>query len=75
MLLKKAFKAGAWAEINPETGQISDRAKAKSFLPGWLMHLPDGVGKVGRKSLIEHGLDTIYNLKNATKIEVQRALG
>lgn len=74
ILLKKAFKVGAWAEINAD-GQISDRAKEKGFLPGWLMHLPEGVGKVGRRSLIEHGLDTIHKLKNASKIQVQQALG
>ena len=74
VLLKKAFKVGAWAEITA-CGQISDRAKAKGFLPGWLMHLPDGVGKVGRRGLIEQGLDTIHKLKNATKIQVQQALG
>ena len=74
MLLKKAFKVGAWAEIGAD-GQISERAKAKGFLPGWLMHLPEGVGKVGRRSLIERGLNTIHRLKNATKIQVQQALG
>lgn len=56
-------------------GQITERAKAKGFLPGWLMHLPDGVGKVGRSSLVEHGLDTIHKLKNANKMQVQQALG
>jgi len=74
VLLKKAFKVGAWAEID-RSGQISARARAKGFLPGWLMHLPDGVGKVGRRGLIEQGLDTIHKLKNATKIQVQHALG
>ena len=34
-----------------------------------------GVGKVGRSSLVEHGLDTIHKLKNANKMQVQQALG
>lgn len=74
MLLKKAFKVGAWPEIGAD-GELSERAKAKGFLPGWLMHLPEGVGKVGRSSLIKHGLDTICKLKNASKMQVQQALG
>ena len=74
VLLKKGLKAGAWCEIGPD-GRITERAKKAGFLPGWTAHLPEGVGKVMRSSLIEHDLDTIHKLKQASKMQVQAALG
>lgn len=74
VLLKKGLKVGGWPELGTG-GMISEAAQKAGLTPGWMMHLPAGVGVVGRQNLVRSGFDTVYKLKSAHRSAVQSALG
>lgn len=64
---KKALRVGAWANgIIDQSGLTT---------PGWMAHLPSGVGKAGRKKLVAANIVTVKAFQGCNRMTLHNLVG